>query len=34
VFAKVAEATRSVLDSVTIADAIADPAVVGQAAAS
>ena len=34
VFAKVAEATRGVLDSVTIADAIADPAVVGQAAAS
>jgi Rrf2 family protein len=34
VFAKVAEATRGVLDNVTIADAIADPAVSGLAAAS
>jgi hypothetical protein len=34
VFAKVAEATRGVLDTATIADAIADPAVSGLTAAS
>jgi DNA-binding IscR family transcriptional regulator len=34
VFVKVAEATRGVLDSVTIADAIADPAFSSLTAAS